>query len=106
MHQVSGNSIFMHACLSVIHNSSTRCKTFPKSMHTSMCIAQDIMVSREPRLNVHTNQFLVHSFSLVSLIPLCLEPSIHLYICVLLLILLAILTICNVLERVFFVSFI
>ena len=34
-----------------------------KSMHTSVWIAQDIRESRVPRLNVHTNRILVHTFS-------------------------------------------
>ena len=34
-----------------------------KSAHTSMWIAQDTTESRLPRLNVHTNQILAHTFS-------------------------------------------
>ena len=34
-----------------------------KSMHTSQCVdRQDTTESREPRLNVHTNQILAHTF--------------------------------------------
>ena len=32
-------------------------------MHTSVWIAQDTTESRVPRLNVHTNQILAHTFS-------------------------------------------
>ena len=34
-----------------------------KTTHTSVWFAQDTMESRVPRLNVHTNQILVHTFS-------------------------------------------
>ena len=34
-----------------------------KSTHTSVWIAQDTTESRVPRLNVHSNQILVHTFS-------------------------------------------
>ena len=34
-----------------------------KTTHTSVQIAQDTTESRVPRLNVHTNQILMHTFS-------------------------------------------
>ena len=34
-----------------------------KTTHTSVWIAQDITDPRVPRLNVHTNQILAHTFS-------------------------------------------
>ena len=34
-----------------------------KTTHTSVWIAQDTTESRVPRLNVHTNQILAHTFS-------------------------------------------
>ena len=34
-----------------------------KTTHTSVWIAQDKAESRVPRLNVHTNQILAHTFS-------------------------------------------
>ena len=50
------------------------------STHTSVWIAQDTTESRVPRLNVHTNQILVHTFSHGTLDSLCLEKSTHLYV--------------------------
>ena len=38
-----------------------------KTTHTSVWIAQDTTESRVPRLNVHTNQILAHTFSLGTL---------------------------------------
>ena len=39
------------------------CKRNQQKLHTRAWIAQDTMESKVPRLNVHTNQILAHTFS-------------------------------------------
>ena len=61
-----------------------------KTTHTSVWIAQDTTESRMPRLNVHTNQILAHTFShgtLDSVVSL----AIHTLVCVVLVFLLHVL---------------
>ena len=68
MYSIQDTKHFQNVMLVGMASKST------KTTHTSVWIAQDTTESRVPRLNVHTNQILAHTFChMAPLIVLCFK---------------------------------